>query len=163
MTPEFSRRVKLHSLPAGSVMHRIEATAAECAALARRLGIPDVLALRAAFSLRQGSAGEVLADGTLEARTVRICVVSLDEFQLPVAERFRLRFLPQAAADAETDDDPDAPDVLGHDGVALDLGEAAAEQLALALDPYPRRPDAELPAEEAPPTPFQVLARLRRD
>ncbi len=39
----------------------------------------------------------------------------------------------------------------------LDLGEAAAEQLALALDPYPRAPDAVLPDmpedAEAQPSP----------
>jgi hypothetical protein len=56
-----------------------------------------------------------------------------------------------------------------------DLGEAVAEQLALALDPYPRAPGAELPAEAAeagseegeatapgPAAPFAALAGLRR-
>jgi hypothetical protein len=48
-------------------------------------------------------------------------------------------------------------------GAVADLGEALAEQLALALDPYPRAPDAALPpeAEEAPASPFARLAALR--
>jgi hypothetical protein len=46
----------------------------------------------------------------------------------------------------------------------LDLGEAAAEQLALALDPYPRKPDARLlgAAEDPPGFPFAALAPLAR-
>ena len=34
-------------------------------------------------------------------------------------------------------------DMLPHDGKTIDLGEAIAETLALALDPYPRSADAE--------------------
>jgi hypothetical protein len=43
----------------------------------------------------------------------------------------------------------------------LDLGEAVAEQLALALDPYPRVPGAELPEIESDPQerPFAALRR----
>ena len=46
----------------------------------------------------------------------------------------------------------------------LDLGEAAAEQLGLALDPYPRQPGAELAAaaEDDESSPFAVLAARRR-
>ena len=41
----------------------------------------------------------------------------------------------------------------------IDLGEAAAEQLALALDPYPRAPGAVLEMEEEPEAaPFAALA-----
>jgi len=54
----------------------------------------------------------------------------------------------------------------------IDLGELAAEQLGLALDPYPRKPDAEVPAEwkaePAPepvadqrPNPFAALEKLK--
>ena len=54
----------------------------------------------------------------------------------------------------------------------IDLGELAAEQLGLALDPYPRKPDAEVPAEwkaepvEEPvaaerPNPFAILEKLK--
>jgi len=50
-------------------------------------------------------------------------------------------------------------------GGIIDLGEAAAEQLALALDPYPRKPGSsgvpETPEQEAG-GPFGRLASLRR-
>ena len=56
----------------------------------------------------------------------------------------------------------------------IDLGELAAEQLGLALDPYPRKPDAAVPAEwkaepaaepvaDERPNPFAVLEKLKAD
>jgi uncharacterized metal-binding protein YceD (DUF177 family) len=52
---------------------------------------------------------------------------------------------------AETDldfeaDDPPEPIRNGH----IDLGELAAEQLSLALNPYPRAPGAAIPEEFSP-------------
>jgi hypothetical protein len=46
----------------------------------------------------------------------------------------------------------------------IDLGEATTEQLALALDPFPRKPGAEIPpeAKEAPEGPFAALGRIRK-
>jgi hypothetical protein len=68
--------------------------------------------------------------------------VSLDAFDADIAEIFSVRFVP---AGTESDDlDLDAQDEIGYEGGLLDLGEAASEQLALALDPFPRKPGAEL-------------------
>ncbi len=55
-------------------------------------------------------------------------------------------------------------DELPYEGGVLDLGEAAAEQLALALEPYPRAPGEEIePREDASgQRPFAGLASLRR-
>ena len=47
----------------------------------------------------------------------------------------------------------------------LDIGEVVAEELALSLNPYPRKPDASFGDKEAAertPSPFDVLARLKR-
>ena len=89
-------------------------------------------------------------------------MVSLDEFTTAVDETFQVHFVP---AGTETDDpDPESVDEIGYANDVLDLGEAAAEQLGLALDPYPRRPDAELPAFEAEEEqgPFAALRGLPR-
>ncbi len=143
---------------------RVEAETEECRALARRMGIPAVLSLSCRFRLSRARADVVRASGRLEARVVRTCVVSLDEFEAPVLEDFTIVFVP---AGTETDaPDPDSVDEIPYLGGMIDLGEAAAEQLALALDPYPRKPDAapeqwETEADGAA-RPFEVLARLRR-
>jgi uncharacterized metal-binding protein YceD (DUF177 family) len=159
MTPELHRTVLADRIGGASFEVAVEATETERAALALRMRLPAILALRCDFRLVRLTADCILAEGELRARIVQTCVISLDDFEAEVEERFRLRFVP---AGEESDDlDPEADDEVGYSDGMLDLGEAAAEQLALALDPYPRAPGAELPEIEAGPTdhPFAALRR----
>ena len=161
MTPEFYRPFAVDRIGEGADQP-VEATPAECAALAARLLIPAVLALSCRFHLRPIGRGAILAEGELRARVRRDCVVTLDPFDMKLREAFRIRFVP--AGRESNDEDPDSDDEISYDAATIDLGEATAEQLALALDPYPRKPDAVLPELEhdAEPSPFARLARLRR-
>jgi uncharacterized metal-binding protein YceD (DUF177 family) len=159
--PEFHRPFAADRVGEG-VEQPVEATVAECAALAARLLIPAVLSLSCRFHLRPIRRGAILAEGELRARVRRDCVVTLDPFDMRLRERFRVRFVP--AGRESNDEDPESDDEISYDAATIDLGEAAAEQLALALDPYPRKPDASLPEleQEAEASPFASLARLRR-
>jgi uncharacterized metal-binding protein YceD (DUF177 family) len=161
--PEFSRLVPIESIGPTQRAITVEANEAERTGLARRMGIPSVLALSCSFDLRREStaAGVILGRGHLVARVVQTCVLTLDEFEADLTEAFDLRFVP---AGMESEDmDLEGPDEVPYEAGQLDLGEAAAEQLALALDPFPRKPGASLPVEEEPrPSPFDVLGSLRR-
>jgi uncharacterized metal-binding protein YceD (DUF177 family) len=139
----------------------LEASVAECAALARRYGIPGVESLRATLRLMPEPDGGIRVDGRLEAAVTQDCVVTLDPVPQRVAEAFALRILPPGRDPADGPDDLD--EIPTENGVA-DLGEVVAEQLALSLDPYPRAPDAALPAEaqDAETGAFAALAGLRR-
>ena len=140
----------------------VEASAAECAALALRMNLPAVLALTCEFHLERETAGTLLAYGHLVARVVQTCVVSLEDFTATVEERFAVRCVPDGA---ESDDaDPEALDEIPYADGTLDLGEAAAEQLALALDPYPARAGrgAARYSGRTQGLPFNALASLRR-
>jgi uncharacterized metal-binding protein YceD (DUF177 family) len=162
MNPELHRPLAVERIGPPGSLHTVTADPSECAALARRLGIPAVTALRCEFSLTRHLRGVVAAEGRLHATVIRTCVITLEDFESGVDENFRLRFVP---AGQETDDpDPESEDEIPYAGPAIDLGEAAAEQLALALDPYPRSPGAELPDTEAEtaPHPFAALAQRRR-
>jgi hypothetical protein len=57
----------------------------------------------------------------------------------------------------------EGPDEIFFGVEVIDLGAALAEQLALALDPYPRRPGAALPAEvlEEEAKPLAGLAKWK--
>jgi len=143
MKPELSR-----PLPVASIGPRhddivVEADAKERAMIAARLGLPAVERLRCRFRLASPVSRTVVARGELSASVVQTCVVTLEDFPAEIAERFEVRFVP---AGTESDDlDPEVPDDIGYVGDVIDLGEAATEQLALALDPYPRRPGTVLP------------------
>lgn len=163
MAPEFSRILGLARLPEGGRRERLAATPAECAALARRFGIEGVNRLEAELRLRPGPAGITEVAGRLSAEVVQACVVSLEPVVQQVEEAVALRVLPPGQAPS---DDPDGPDEIESEGDAVDLGEALAEQLALALDPYPRAPGAVLPEGEGEGTtargPFAALAALKK-
>lgn len=163
MITDLHRPVTVERIGPGGLGVEVRAGAAECSALAARMGIPALGELVCSFRLTPGGEGTVLAEGHLRAKAVRVCVLTLDEFEAPTEERFRLRFVP--AGQELNDDDPELDDEIAYSGGVIDLGEAAAEQLALALDPYPRKPDAALPvaAEDLRETPFTALApRARR-
>jgi len=162
MIPELHRPIAVERVGPAGYDVTIEASATECAALARRMDLPGVLALRCDFHLERDAAGGVIARGHLLARVVRTCVVSLEDFAAVVEERFTVRCVPEGAE--SEDDDPESPDEITYADDTLDLGEAAAEQLALALEPYPRAPGAVLPdlPDDVDATPFAALEALRR-
>jgi len=164
--PELSRPVPLAQIGAGTE-REVVATPAECEAVAARLLIPAVSALSCRFHLTPAPGGAVVAEGQLRSRVTRECVVTLELFEAPIEEAFRLRFVPEE--DLSDDDllDVEADDEVAYHGTLIDLGETAVEQLALALDPYPRMPGAELDmpddgADEAAESPFAALARRGR-
>jgi uncharacterized metal-binding protein YceD (DUF177 family) len=162
MTPEMHRPVAIDRFGAVGLDVTVEATAAECSALARRMTVPSISSLTCRFRVERESATTFLAHGHLLAHIEQICVVSLEEFAATVEERFSIRFVPEG--EESDDDDPEAIDEITYEGGAIDLGEATAEQLGLALDPYPRAPGAELPEFEdgGEDHQFAALAALKR-
>jgi hypothetical protein len=140
----------------------VQAEPAERDAIAARLGIVAVEALLCRFSLRRWEGATVQAEGSLRARVTQLCVVSNDAFGSEIAEDFEVRFVPEGM---ESDViDLDAPDEIPYAGAVIDLGEATIEQLALALDPFPKKPGATLPdeAEGEGSGPFAGLSALRK-
>jgi uncharacterized metal-binding protein YceD (DUF177 family) len=169
---EFSRVFRIDELsPSGSTV-TLAADAAECGALARRFGLLAMHALTATVRIAPRTASRsrrsVKLEGRFEAEVEQECVVTLEPVRSVVADSFVLRFAEDVAPedtdvmlDAEGEDPPE-PLVDG----AFDLGEAVAELVALAIDPYPRAPGAvfEVPAgdtgQEERASPFAVLRRL---
>ena len=149
MTPEFSRRYTLDSL--GSVPRKvsIEATAEERAAVAARFGLVALETLTATATLVASTRG-IEANGQLKGKVVQSCVVTADPVAALIDEPFTLRFVEpdELASDAEeTELSDDDCDLIEIDGGTVDLGEAVAQTLGLALDPFPRC-EAERAGEE---------------
>ncbi|GAN55089.1 YceD family protein [Tanticharoenia sakaeratensis] len=176
--PELSRRFSFRRLAQMPVEEKITANVTECAALAKRFDLPRLDSLSCRFRLTQGERHSVLAEGWLAARVTQVSVISGEAFDDAVAETFAIRFVPRHEFREDDGVDLEAPDVLPYDNDSIDLGEVAAEQLGLALDPYPRMqgegldeavdvvPAEDEPAEEredaqARPNPFAALASRR--
>ena len=141
---EFSRPVALDTIGDAPRAASIRATTDECAALAVRFGLAAVQALSAEAKLiAQGDA--YLATGHIAGSVIQLCIATDEPVPALVNERFEIRFVsPQHTPDAdEIELASDDCDVMEHDGQSLDLGEAAAQTLALALDPFPRAANAD--------------------
>lgn len=161
MTPELHRPIALDRIGPRGLAVEVEARPDELPAVAARLRVLALERLHCAFKLRRVGASTVAAEGVLRARVAETCVVSLDPFSHDVEETFTVHFVPPGTED--DDPDPEAIDQIPCAGSAADLGEAAVEQLALALDPFPRKPGASLPAEAADEaaSPFAALLARR--
>jgi uncharacterized metal-binding protein YceD (DUF177 family) len=166
---EFSRTVRIDTLGAGQRRVEIQADEAERAALAKRFGIPAIHCLSAeALVSRNGEA--VRAEGILRATVTQSCVATDAPVENEIEESFGIEFRPHpadAAPDEEVELSEEDLDTVFYAGAALDLGEAVAETLSLALDPWPRAPGAEEALREAgvkseaEAGPFGALAALR--
>jgi hypothetical protein len=144
------RPVPAHDLPATGRPFRIDAGVDERRALAQRFDLIAVDNLWAEGIVRPEAAGRrIRVEGRLVADVVQTCVVSLD----PVPSHIDAAFDRLYGRDVGEEWEEGAGDAvfvdLGGDLLAepldsdvLDLGVAAAEQLALELDPYPRKPGA---------------------
>lgn len=141
--PEFSFVVHPSAIAEGGekAVYELEASGAECGALARRFGFLALEFFSATVSLRPVRGGEGFRlHGHIAARVVRSCVVTLDPVVSEVDEHFDSILLEEAAYSGEAVGPEDDIDL--YSGDAVDIGEIAAEELALSLDPYPRTPEA---------------------
>jgi uncharacterized metal-binding protein YceD (DUF177 family) len=148
--PELYRPIRLDTIGGASQTIAISAEPNERAALAKRFGLLALDRLEAEVGVERDGA-VILARGRLRAEVVQACIASDEPVPAKIDEAFALRFVPENAL-AEGDEielnEIDC-DTLPHDGKVIELGEAVAETLALALDPFPRSPGAEAALREA--------------
>jgi len=153
-TPEFSRLVSIEDLRSGEIERRIGADDAECAALAERFGVTALRNFSALFvTIRKGRSSLVRLKGHLTAEVEQTCIVTLEPVVERVDEAFDLRFTLNPDKKTGSSDvvfDPEAedpPEAAGPNGI--DAGEAVAQQLSIAINPYPRAPGADMRNEAA--------------
>lgn len=141
MTPEFSRLVRVHDIGTLPRHEALTATAAERAALSARFGLLALDRLDATLQVVE-RAGGIAVTGTVRAAGTQPCAVSDEPVPFDLDEAVDLLFGTAAVPDAaELELTVPDLDTLPLDGDDLDLGEAVAQSLGLALDPYPRAPD----------------------
>lgn len=152
------------------------ATEAERAAIARDLDLVGCTTLTVTYQIRARPGGRYRVEGRIAADVVQSCVVTLEPVAGRIDEPFEVTFSPdtdeQQAGSSEREilTEPDVEPLA--DG-RLEVGRVAYELLASALEPYPRKPGADL-EQVAPraviagsddavgtPNPFAVLAKLK--
>ena len=167
MTIEFARPQRIDTIGGEPRAVEIEADAQERAALAKRFDLIGIDRLTGSFTIRRDAAG-IVVEGRVAAAVTQACSITGDPLPATVDEPVALRFVPEGDAGQDEIELGDSDiDVIPYDGGAIDLGEVAAETMALALDPFPRGPNAEAKLKEAgvlseeQAGPFGALAALK--
>jgi len=167
VTVEFARPQRVDTIGGEPRTVEIAADAQERAALAKRFDMIGIERLTGRFTIRRDAAG-IVAEGRVAAAVTQACSITGDPLPATVDEPVALRFVPEDdAGQDEVELGDNDIDVIPYDGGAIDLGEVAAETMALALDPFPRGPNAEAALKEAgvlseeQAGPFGALAALK--
>jgi hypothetical protein len=171
----YSFKVKSAEVPTGGLDIAARANEAQRAAIAQCLKIQGVAAFRIEASASPWRRHGLQVAGTVFATVEQRCVVTLDPVSNDIVEPFEARFEPPAKVrratagteisfDALETEDPPEQMVDG----AADIGAVAVEFLALAIDPYPRKPGVALEQELPPdqdhsdgPGAFEILRKLK--
>lgn len=174
---EWSRIVEIADLHGQRTTLDVGATDEEAAALAARFGVEGIRNVKASVVLTPFASGNKVAmKARFEAEIEQNCVVTLAPLVNRVEGDFLAEFVQGAFSDnhddiefAIDDDDPPEPIIDGQ----IEIGELLAQNLGLAIDPFPRAPgvvfEGVVLGNEAPqatmkdgrPNPFAVLERLK--
>ncbi len=167
--PEFSHILDIRQIGAEPVVLVPDADARR--RLAGRFGITAIDAMRAELHLSVDGQ-KIEAKGHLNASIVQMCAISGEDFPVKISEPVALRFIPPTpahTADEEIEITADDCDEIEYEGTTFDLGEAVAQSLALAIDPFAEGPNADKARAEhklggdIASGPFAALAALKKD
>jgi uncharacterized metal-binding protein YceD (DUF177 family) len=158
----YSEPVRLHQIGSG-VKRTLTPDAAVRARIAKALDLASLDMFEADVNLTPTAAGWSLS-GRVRADLAQTCGITLEPLPLKIDEVFSVQLA--EPVDEESDEiiitmEDESPDVV--EDAHIDLGQYVVEQLALHLDPFPRKPGAEFvqPPEPTEISPFAVLKQLR--
>ncbi|MGH6816643.1 MAG: YceD family protein [Hyphomicrobiaceae bacterium] len=143
-------------IPEHGLVAERHATAEERAAVAAELRLVALDRLTVRYDIRPLDDGRYYLSGDIEAEVVQNCVVTLEPVAARLVERLAVDLwpsaqMPQAASgtlDPLASDDPEPIE----DG-RIAIGRIVLEHLTTAIDPYPRKADAEFSWTDEPPPP----------
>ena len=94
---EFSRPLQVDRVPALGCLERLAADEKECAALAKRLGIPKLHSLGGLLKAVPWRGGGLKITGTLKAEVDQVSVISLETFTSTLEYAIERYFMPPRA------------------------------------------------------------------
>jgi len=167
--------IAVEQIPDTGLHRDLEAGRAVRDAMAEVAGLREILSASASIDVTPNSGGRFHVAGRVRARIGQICVVTLDPIENDIDEPIDLIFAPPEqipdladlvddAAESEAEV-PDPPEPI--ENGMIDLGRVATDAMFLAIDPYPRKPDAVFEplvvAADPEDHPFAALKALKLD
>ena len=175
-SPPFYHRFDLAKVSEREAKITLTPSAPERVAIANWLGALSVESFEAVVRIARTGDDRYSYDAEFAVGVTQACVVTLEPVSSTLEGEFHRSYvIAPKTARRETEQsrsrkieviatEEDEPELVV--GSEIDLAAPILEELALALDPYPRAPGAELPATEAPQPvdegPFAVLKKLKQ-
>lgn len=162
--------IRLGEVSRGPVTLDLAPDAAARATIAQDLDLVALPQFTAKARVAPWHDGVVLS-GRFTGVVTQVCGVSLEPFDQPIDGEFEVRMVPAGSPNLPGEDggelmldldEADPPEPL--DGDEIDVAAYVVEHLALALDPFPRKPGVAFEFEEpdaAQASPFAVLKGLQ--
>jgi uncharacterized metal-binding protein YceD (DUF177 family) len=153
--------VSLGLAAAEPVQIRHEASGQELSEIKTRLGISKIFSLALDAQLQRTIIGDIYqVSGNIKLIAERTCIVTLENFIETTEGVFDEYFTtsPEQATDQSEQllIDPAEDEVTLLEQDSIDIGELALQHLVLALNPYPRAPDAPIAAGD------EAIAKTQR-
>jgi uncharacterized metal-binding protein YceD (DUF177 family) len=165
-----SRRLLAISIPKAGKTIRLQANGVELEQIVDHLDLASCERVSADFTVVPSRGDLLHVTGSVKATLHQTCVITLEAFPVSINEDIDVRFAPPEKLDpvskAEVErtlEDEDPPEPL--DNGSIDLWAVAIDHIAVALDPYPRKPGAEMTPDVEPPareSPFAALEVLKK-
>lgn len=159
------------NVPETGLKVKREATENERVGLAAALDVIACTRLIARYTIEPLDHGRFQLEGSADITVTQRCVVTLEEIERKYAAPLEVELWPAEALADESEDEETVVDPLGADREPIedgriDVGRIVYEELAGAVDPYPRSDGASLNWEDtegaARTHPFAALEKLKR-
>lgn len=176
----FSFLVKVGHVSSNPVSITLEADEKEREGLAKIWKIVSVKSLKAEIRTSRWKRDGLRISGQFVGELVQDCVVSLKPISTKIEDEFVAHFVPDTSKLARQDnlqngeliidvEGPDIPDTFS--GNTIDIAVVVSEFAAMAIDPYPRDPDAEIDEkfqsrsgdDDKVPSAFAALAAIKSE
>jgi len=152
-----SFEVDVTRIPAKGMRVTVTPDADERTSLATMHGLEEVLTFKADLLVTQWRKDGAHIEGRINATIIQTCVVTLEPLTSKLDVDVDIVMVPEGSKLARPKFDEsgelvlsaegaDPPDTFS--GVMIDVGAQAEEHFALAIDPYPRKTGASLPAAD---------------
>lgn len=150
--PEWQYSIDADEITSTPQSFFLSASEQECKDIARRLGVENIERLEATLNISRENVGRIYVEGSLNAKVIQNCVVTLEPVEDWIEEEFEAWFADKEQtvsfaeakknretrkghAEVEISAEEDDPEPL-HDG-RIEAGELVTQYLSLAINPYP--------------------------
>lgn len=155
---ELSRPIEVARVSKLGSHEKLIADGKECLSLAKRFDVPAVHAMSAVLHIKPWRGGGFKVTGEATVDLDQVSVVSLEQFRSVIVIVITRYFV--AKLDETSEEDLDVIE----NGV-IDIGEVVAEEVALELEPYPRKPgesfEDRIEDDEKPVAKISPFAKLK--